>query len=153
MVLQIARHRGCRVYVVSRGGRHLEHARAMGADWVSRDAGAMPGPVDAAIIFAPAGHLVPVALTTLKKGGTLALAGIHMSEVPPLDYERHLFHERNLRSVTANTREDGRELLAEAARIPIRPATTPYPLAEANRALQDLKADRIQGTGVLVMER
>ena len=113
---------------------------------------ALPEKVDAAIVFAPAGEIVPEALASLDKGGTVALAGIHMSAVPPLDYERHLFHERTLRSVTANTRADGAGLLAEAARIPLRPDVTTYPLAEANRALQDLKADRIAGTGVLVMD-
>jgi propanol-preferring alcohol dehydrogenase len=109
--------------------------------------------VASAIVFAPAGEIVPAALVALKKGGTVALAGIHLSPIPALDYETHLFYERNLRSVTANTRADGRALLAEAARIPLRPATTTYPLAEANRALQDLKAGRIGGTGVLVMEQ
>jgi len=152
VVLQIAKHRGCRVYAVSRGGRHLAHAREMGADWVGKDPAGLPELVDSAIVFAPVGELVPPALAALKKGGTVALAGIYMTPVPPLDYEAHLFYERNLRSVTANTREDGRGLLAEAAAIPIRPDVTPYPLAEANRALQDLKADRIAGTGVLVME-
>jgi propanol-preferring alcohol dehydrogenase len=152
VVLQIARHRGCRVYVVSRGGRHLEHARQMGADWVGSAGEPLPEPVDSAIVFAPAGEVVPQALAALKKGGTLALAGIYMTQIPPLDYQAHLFYERNVHSVTANTREDGRELLAEAARIPIRPHTTTYPLAEANRALRELKADRIQGTGVLVMK-
>jgi alcohol dehydrogenase, propanol-preferring len=152
VVLQLARQRGCRVYAVSRGGRHLEHARALGADWAGTDAAALPERVDSAIVFAPAGELVPVALEAVKPGGTVALAGIYLSPVPGLDYERHLFHERTLRSVTANTRADGAGLLAEAAAIPIRPDVTPYPLAEANRALQDLKADRIAGTGVLMME-
>jgi alcohol dehydrogenase, propanol-preferring len=152
VVLQIARARGCRVYAVSRGGRHLEHARALGADWAGEDVSGLPEPVDSAILFAPVGDLVPPALAALKKGGTLALAGIYMSPVPALDYERHLFYERTLRSVTANTRQDGLDLLAEAAAIPIRPDVTAYPLAEANRALQDLKADRIAGTGVLLMD-
>ncbi len=150
VVLQIARHRGCDVYVVSRAPAHLELARSLGAKWVGLDAREMPVRVDSAILFAPAGALVPVALEKLEKGGTLALAGIYVSEIPPLDYERHLFYERNLRSVTANTRADGRELLAEAADIPIRPHVTTYSLADANRALQDLKADRINGTGVLL---
>jgi propanol-preferring alcohol dehydrogenase len=87
----------------------------------------------------------------LKAGGTLALAGIYLTDVPPLNYEAHLFHEKTVRSVTANTRDDGRALLAEAAAVPIRPRTTTYPLVDANRALQDLEADRIQGTGVLVV--
>ena len=152
VVLQIALHRGNEVYVVSRGGGHAELARRMGATWVGNDPTQMPQPSHSAIIFAPAGELIPVALAALNKGGTCALAGIHMSPIPPLDYERHLFYERDLHSVTANTREDGRELLAEAARIPIRPHTTTYPLERANRALQDLKADRINGTGILVTE-
>ena len=107
--------------------------------------------VDSAIIFAPAGELVPPALEALEKGGTLALAGIYMTPIPELDYERHVFYERDVHSVTCNTRHDGQQLLAEAAQIPIRPHTTTYPLAEANRALQDLKNDQINGTGVLVV--
>ena len=102
-------------------------------------------------LFAPAGELVPPALEKLEKGGTLALAGIYMTPIPAMDYERYVFYERDIHSVASNTRQDGRELLAEAAQIPVRPHTTAYPLADANRALQDLKADRIHGTGVLVM--
>jgi propanol-preferring alcohol dehydrogenase len=112
----------------------------------------MPVKVDSAIIFAPAGELVPRALAALQKGGTLALAGIYMTDVPVLEYEKHLFYERDVHSVTANTRQDGRELLAEAAQIPIRPHTTTYPLADANQALQDLIHDRINGTGVLMID-
>ncbi|MEX0703509.1 MAG: zinc-dependent alcohol dehydrogenase family protein [Planctomycetales bacterium] len=149
IVMQIARHRGCEVYVVTRGESHRRLAREMGAKWVGENASDMPVPVESAILFAPAGELVPVALSKLEHGGTLALAGIHMSPIPTLDYEL-LFHERNVHSVTANTRADGRALLAEAATIPIRPRITSYSLADANRALQDLKADRINGTGVLV---
>ncbi|MDH3583816.1 MAG: alcohol dehydrogenase, partial [Phycisphaerae bacterium] len=107
---------------------------------------------DSAILFAPAGELIPPALEALERGGTLSLAGIYMTRTPPLDYERHLFYERNLRSVTCNTREDGRDLLGEAAGIPVRPRVTTYPLTDANRALNDLKADRICGTGVLIMD-
>ena len=102
-------------------------------------------------MFAPAGELVPPALESLNKGGTLSLAGIYMTPIPKLDYERYVFYERDIHSVTCNTRADGRELLAEAAAIPIRPHTTVYPLADANRALQDLKADRISGTAVLAI--
>ena len=151
VVLQIARHRGCRVFVVTRGENHRQLAREMGADWVGENADDVPELADSAIIFAPAGELVPPALRSLKKGGTLALAGIYMTPVPRMDYERHLFYERSVCSVTANTRQDGRDLLAEAAEIPIRPHTAVYPLADANRALQDLKADRIRGSGVLVI--
>jgi propanol-preferring alcohol dehydrogenase len=151
VVMQIALYRGCEVYVVSRTERHLELAREMGARWVGTDAARMPVRVHSAIVFAPAGSLVPTALEHLEKGGTLALAGITMSAVPTLDYEKHLFYEKNVHSVTANTRADATELLAEAAEIPIRPHVTQYPLTDANRALQDLKADRLRGTGVLVM--
>jgi len=152
VIMQIALHRGMKVYVVTRGQGHRELARRMGAGWVGERASDMPAKVDSAIIFAPAGELVPAALEKLGKGGTLSLAGIYMTPIPEMDYERHVFFERDICSVTANTRDDGRELLAEAAEIPIRPHTTVYPLADANRALQDLKADRIDGTGVLVVE-
>ena len=151
VVMQIALHRGCEVYVVTRGESHRQLARDMGAAWVGRDPADMPVKVDSAIIFAPAGELVPPALSALQKGGTLALAGIYMTPIPEMDYERHVFYERNIHSVTANTRADGQGLLAEAAEIPIRPHVTTYPLAGANRALQDLKADRINGTGVLTL--
>jgi propanol-preferring alcohol dehydrogenase len=152
VVIQIARHRGCDVYVVTRGEKHREFARQMGAVWVGEDAGEMPVKVDNAIIFAPAGELVLPALESLNKGGTLSLAGIYMTPIPPMDYERYLFYERDIHSVTCNTRDDGRELLAEAAAIPIHPHTTVYPLADANRALQDLKHDRISGSGVLAID-
>lgn len=152
VVLQIALHRGYEVYVVTRGQRHRELAREMGAFWVGESPSQLPVRVDSAILFAPAGELVPAILERLDRGGTLAIAGIHLSPIPAMDYERCLFYERDLRTVTSNTREDGQQLLEEAARIPIRPRVTCYPLPEANRALQDLKADRISGTGVLVVE-
>jgi propanol-preferring alcohol dehydrogenase len=151
VLIQIARHRGSEVYVVTRDEKHRELARQMGAVWVGARPEELPIKVDSAIIFAPVGELVPPALEKLEKGGTLALAGIYMTPIPAMDYERYVFYERDIHSVTSNTRQDGRELLAEAAQIPVRPHTTVYPLAEANRALQDLKADRIHGTGVLVM--
>jgi len=152
VIAQIALHRGCDVYVVTRGESHRRLASQMGAKWVGANAEEMPVKVDSAIIFAPAGELVPQALEKLQKGGTLSLAGIYMTPLPQMDYQRHVFFERDIHSVTANTRQDARELLAEAAKIPIRPHTSTYPLSEANRALQDLKADRIDGTGVLVMD-
>jgi propanol-preferring alcohol dehydrogenase len=151
VVIQIAQHRGCEVYVVTRGEEHRRLARQMGAVWAGASAADMPAKVHSAILFAPAGQLVPPALEALEKGGTLALAGIHMSPIPQMDYDRYVFYERDLHSVTCNTRDDGRGLLAEAAEIPIRPHTTCYPLADANRALQDLKNDRINGTGVLTV--
>jgi propanol-preferring alcohol dehydrogenase len=100
-------------------------------------------------MFAPAGELVPPALRALEKGGTLALAGIYMTPIPALDYTLDLFQERTLQSVTANTRQDGLDLLKEAAAIPIHPHTTPFPLEQANTALQELKAGTIQGAAVL----
>ena len=151
VVMQIALHRACDVYVVTRGEKHRQLAADMGATWVGATADEMPVQVDSAIIFAPAGELVPQALKKIDKGGTLALAGIHMSDIPSLNYEETLFYERNLRSVTANTRQDGHSLLKEAAEILIRPRVTTYSLAEANRALQELKNDQINGTGVLIM--
>lgn len=152
VVFQIAKHRGCSVYVVTRGEHHRQLARTMGADWVGERVEDMPEKTDSGIVFAPVGHLVPGALKALRKGGTLALAGIYMTPVPTMDYEECLFYERDLHSVTANTRDDGCELLREAAEIPIRPNIAAYSLKDANRALQDLKADRINGTGVLVMD-
>jgi len=149
IAIQVARHFGCEVYVTSRGGEHRDLALELGAAWVGESREPPPRPLDAAILFAPAGELVPPALAALDRGGTLAIAGIHLSEVPPLDYQRHLFQERCVQSVTANTREDARELLALAAAIPIRTRTRAYPLEAANEALADLKHDRLRGSAVL----
>ena len=151
IVLQLALHRGATVHVCTRGAAHREMAKAMGAAWVGEDPDGMPARADSAILFAPAGELVPPALRALRKGGTLALAGIHMSDVPAMKYEECLFHEKNLRSVEANTRADGEGLLREAAEIPLRPRVTTFPLEDANRALQMLAADRIEGSGVLLV--
>ncbi len=153
IVIQIALHRGCEVLVCTRGERHRELAKRMGASWAGENPEEMPAPADSAILFAPAGELVPKALRKLKKGGTLSLAGIHMSDIPSMRYEECLFYEKNVRSVTANTRQDGEELLREAAEIPLRPEIALFPLEEANRALQLLKADKLQGTGVLTVGR
>jgi propanol-preferring alcohol dehydrogenase len=152
VVLQIARHRGCRVFVATRGAGHRELARRLGAEWVGGAAEAMPEPLDAAILFAPAGELVPVALRAVRKGGTVAVAGIHLTPVPPMDYAECLFHEKTLTSVEANTRADGEDLLREAAAVPVRPETTAFALAEAGEALIQLKHDRIAGTGVLLVD-
>jgi propanol-preferring alcohol dehydrogenase len=152
IVLQLARHRGCTVYVSTRDPAHQQLARALGAAWAGGSSERLPERVDGAIIFAPAGELVPAALRSLEKGGTLALAGIHMSDVPRMAYEPHLFWEKTLQSVTANTRSDGVALLAEAAAIPLRPRVTRYALADANRALQALAGDRVVGTAVLMLE-
>jgi len=146
-VIQIARHAGCEVFVFTRA--HAELARELGAVWVGASEEASPEPLDAGILFAPAGELVPAALQQLDRGATLAIAGIHLSDVPPLHYQRDLFQERTLTSVTANTREDGRALLELAAEIPLRAHTTAYRLEDANQALVDLKQDRVQGAAVL----
>jgi propanol-preferring alcohol dehydrogenase len=151
IAIQVARHRGCAVYVCSLKEEHRTLARRLGAVWVGESEEAPPDKLHAAIIFAPAGELIPPALRALDRGGTLAVAGIHMTPIPALDYDRLLFHERVLRSVTANTRQDGIDLLREAAAIPIRPHTTRFRLSEANQALQALKAGRYSGAGVLVV--
>jgi D-arabinose 1-dehydrogenase-like Zn-dependent alcohol dehydrogenase len=108
-----------------------------------------PEPLDAAVLFAPNGGLVPVALRALDRGGTLAVAGIYLSDIPALNYERELFQERTLRSVTSNTREDGRALLAVAASHRLRVTVTPYQMARADEALADLAAGRVTGAAVL----
>ncbi len=152
VTLQVARHWGCPVYVSTRDAAHRALALELGARWAGGPGEPLPERVDAAIIFAPAGELVPAALQALDKGGTVALAGIHMSDLPAMAYEPNLFFEKSLLSVTANTRADGEALLAEAAAIPIRPRVTRYPLADANQVLQRLATDRVEGTAVLMVE-
>jgi propanol-preferring alcohol dehydrogenase len=149
ITLQVALGRGCEVYVATRGESHQRLARELGAAWVGGPDAEPPVKLDGAILFAPAGALVPPALRALRGGGTLALAGIHVSTIPAMEYEPHLFHEKRLTSVEANTRRDGEALLAEAARLPIRPRRELFPLAEAKRALSLLVHDGIDGTGVL----
>jgi propanol-preferring alcohol dehydrogenase len=149
--IQVARYWGCTVYVMTRDPRQQALARELGATWAGGADERPPEPLESAVLFAPAGNLVPTALEALDKGGTLALAGIYLTQIPPLDYNKHLFQEKNLRSVTANTRQDGQDLLRLAAEIPLRPKTTAFPLTDANRALQQLKRDGIRGSGVLVI--
>ncbi len=108
--------------------------------------------MDAAIIFAPVGDLVPVAMRALDRGGVLAVAGIHLSDIPALHYETELFYEKELRSVTSNTRQDGRDFLELAGRHRLTVTTQPYPLTAANRALADLAGDRVTGAAVLITE-
>jgi propanol-preferring alcohol dehydrogenase len=150
LAAQVAMHEGATVHVLTRSVAAQRLALELGCASAGDAYDAAPEPLDAAILFAPVGDLVPVALEALDRGGTLAIAGIHLSDVPALDYQRHLFQERQVRSVTANTRRDGQELLEIAARIPLRPTTTAYPLAAADRALADLAADRVNGAAVLV---
>jgi alcohol dehydrogenase, propanol-preferring len=148
VAIQVARHWNVEVYASTRDERHRQLALELGARWVGGTLDQPPVALDAAIVFAPAGEIVPAALKALKKGGTLALAGIHMSPIPPLDYSL-LYYERVLRSVANNTREDGEDFLRLAAEIPIRTRVEIFPLEEANRALNALKHDAISGAAVL----
>ncbi len=149
LTAQVALHQGLRVHVLTRGEQNRRLARRLGVDSVGSAEDAPPEPLDGAIIFAPAGELVPVALRALDRGGTLAVAGIRMSAVPALDYTGELFQERRLRSVTANTREDGEAFLRLAVRYRVRAETTEYPMAQATTALRDLAAGRYSGAAVL----
>jgi propanol-preferring alcohol dehydrogenase len=151
IAIQVARHFGCRIFVMTREAKHRRLAAELGAEWTGAADASPPEKLDSAVLFAPVGHLVPPALAALDRGGTLSLAGIYLSKIPPLDYEAHLFQERNLRSVTANTRQDGSELLDLAAQIPIRTHTVPFDLADANTALRQLKYDGFEGAGVLML--
>ena len=150
--IQMARARGAEVYVFTRDReRHQTLARELGATWVGDAQDEPPIKLNASIIFAPAGELVPVAFKAIRKGGTVVLGGIHMSPIPAFDYSL-IYGERVVRSVANNTREDGREFLIEAARIPVRTHTQTFPFDQANEALIALKNDSIRGAGVLVVE-
>jgi propanol-preferring alcohol dehydrogenase len=151
LVAQVALSEGLRVHVLTRAPEARALALRLGAASAGDAAAAPPEALDAAILFAPVGTLVPVALEALDRGGTLAIAGIHLSDIPALEYERHLFEERTLRSVTANTRSDGRALLATADRIGMHIEAVPYPFEQADAALRDLAHDRVTGAAVLVM--
>jgi propanol-preferring alcohol dehydrogenase len=148
VAIQVARHWGADVYACTRDKRHQKLAMELGAIWAGGTVDPPPALLDSAVIFAPAGEIVPAALQALKKGGTLALGGIHMSQIPPLDYNL-LYQERVVRSVANNTRQDGHDFLRVAAEIPIRTQIELFPLNEANRALNALKNDAIRGAAVL----
>jgi propanol-preferring alcohol dehydrogenase len=152
IIIQIARHLGHEIYVVSRSENHQQLAKELGATWAGADSKDLPAPLDAVIVFAPSGKLVPPALAALDSGGVVALAGIHMSPIPELDYDRYLYRERDIHPVMSNTRADGRELLAESVAAHVHPHTKTYPLRDANRALQDLKSDKIDGSAVLIID-
>jgi propanol-preferring alcohol dehydrogenase len=149
VAIQVARYWGVRVLAFTRDERHQRLARELGAVWAGGGMDASPEKLDAAILFAPAGELVPAALRNMKKGGTVVLGGIHMSPVPEMPYEL-LYHERVIRSVANNTRQDGEDFLALAAAIPIETQIETFPLADANRALNALKNDAIRGAAVLL---
>jgi propanol-preferring alcohol dehydrogenase len=149
LAAQVAMHEGATVHVFTRSRAAQRHALELGAASAGDATEPPPEPLQAAILFAPAGGLVPTALEALDSGGTLAIAGIYLTDIPALSYERHLFRERQIRSVTANTRRDGEEFLEIAARIPIRVTTTSYPFERADVALRDLAGDRLTGAAVV----
>ncbi|HWI34706.1 MAG TPA: zinc-dependent alcohol dehydrogenase family protein [Lapillicoccus sp.] len=149
LTAQVALHLGMRVHVLTRGPKNQDLARRLGCDSVGDADAAPPEPLDGAILFAPAGHLVPTALRALDRGGTLAVAGIWLSDIPTLDYGDELFQERTLCSVTANTRSDGEQFLRLADRFRIRAETTAYSMSDAPRALADLAHGRFSGAAVL----
>jgi len=152
LVAQVAVAQGATVHALTRGEGAQQLALELGATSARGAYDSPPEPLDSAILFAPVGDLVPVAMRALDRGGVLSVAGIHLSDVPALNYERELFYEKELRSVTSNTRHDGREFLELAARHGVRARTNVYPMAQALQALQDLKAGRFQGAAVLVAD-
>ncbi|AOP47425.1 zinc-dependent alcohol dehydrogenase family protein [Streptomyces lydicus] len=150
LTAQLAVAEGARVHVLTRGAQARELALGLGASSAGGAYDRPPEPLDSAILFAPVGDLVPVALEALDRSGTLAVAGIHLTDIPALNYQRHLFQERNLRSVTSNTRADGTEFLRAAAQVGIQVTVSPYQLSRAPEALADLAAGRVHGAAVLI---
>ena len=148
VAIQVARHWGVEVFASTRDARHQKLAMELGAAWAGGTFDEPPKKLDAAIVFAPAGEIVPAALKALKKGGTLVLGGIHMSPIPSFSYDL-LYQERMIRSVANNTRKDGEDFLRVASEIPIRTRIQIFPLSEANRVLNALKNDAITGAAVL----
>ena len=153
LAAQVALARGAEVHVMTRSADARDLALDLGAASAGDTYDPPPVPLDSAILFAPAGEIVPAALAALDRGGTLALAGIHLTDVPPLNYQDHLFQERQVRSVTANTRRDGEEFLRTAEEVGLRVETTRYDLDRADRALEDLAHDRVRGAAVLTTGR
>jgi propanol-preferring alcohol dehydrogenase len=153
LVAQLALAQGATVHALTRGEASQRLALELGAASAGGAYDCPPEPLDSAILFAPVGDLVPVAMRALDRGGVLSVAGIHLTDTPPLNYERELFYEKELRSVTSNTRRDGREFLALAVRHHVRATTHVYPMARAQQALQDLKAGVFDGAAVLVNDR
>ena len=151
LTAQLAIAQGAEVHVLTRGEEARNLAQQLGAASVGGPLDPSPVPLDSAIIFAPAGELVPLALESLGPGGTLALAGIHMSDIPALDYQRHLFEERTVCSVTSNTRRDGEEFLVLAQRLGVQVTTTPVPFEHADLALRDLATGHVRGAAVLTL--
>jgi propanol-preferring alcohol dehydrogenase len=151
IALQIAKHRSARIFVFTRSAEHQELARTLGADWAGSSKDDPPAKLTNAIIFAPVGSLYLDALRVLDRGGTVASAGIHMSPIPEIDYDKYLYHERKMLSVANATRRDGEDLLRIAAEIPVRTTVQTFPLEKANDVLRLLKAGKINGAAVLKM--
>ncbi len=149
LAAQVALAQGAAVYVMTRSPAARALALELGASFAGDTFDPPPEKLDSAIVFAPVGEVVPAALAALDRGGTVAIAGIYLTDIPPLHYDEHLFEERQVRSVTANTRADGGQFLAIAARIGIRVEAVPYPLARADEALRDLSHERFTGAAVL----
>jgi alcohol dehydrogenase, propanol-preferring len=151
LAAQVARHLGLKVHVRTRSAAGRALAKELGASTVGDSLDPLPEPAASAVLFAPAGDLVPVALSQLDRGGTLAIAGIHLSDIPSLNYDRHLFQEKRITSATANTRRDGEEFLELAAKVPVEVTVMPYSFGDAQRALEDLAGGRVRGAAVLRM--
>ncbi len=149
IAIQVARFWGCEVFVFTRSKRHRDLAKKLGAAWTGGVEDQAPGPLDSAVIFAPAGPIVPEALRFTRKGGTVACAGIYMTPIPELDYNTLLYHERTLRSVANSTRQDCMDMLEIAPRVPVQTEVQVFSLEEANKALNKLKNSRINGAGVI----
>ncbi|MDH4222456.1 MAG: zinc-dependent alcohol dehydrogenase family protein [candidate division Zixibacteria bacterium] len=149
IAIQIASYWKCEIYVFTRSPEHRKLALKLGASWVGKAEQLPPQKLQSSIVFAPEGKIVLLALEALDRGGTLALAGIYMTPIPQLDYTKHIYFEKKLKSVTNSTRADGEELLKLASEIPIQTCITVFPLEKANRALQLLKQGKINGAGVL----
>jgi propanol-preferring alcohol dehydrogenase len=151
LAIQVARHWGVRVLAFTRDARHQKLALEMGAVWAGGGDDESPEPLNAAILFAPAGELVPAALRNMKRGGTVVLGGIHMSEIPAMSYDQLLYWERSIKSVANNTRQDGEDFLKLAAVIPVRTSIRTFPLDQANAALNAVKNDAVRGAAVIVI--
>jgi len=152
LVAQIAAAAGARLSVMTRGEQNRALARELGAAFVGAETAAPPEPLDSAIVFAPAGELVPVALEATRSGGTVVLAGIEMTDVPSMSYQASLFRERDLRTVTANTRSDGRRLLDLATNLELRPTVTPIPFESLDSAIDAIRGGRSRGSLVLLVD-
>jgi propanol-preferring alcohol dehydrogenase len=150
LAIEVLRNWGCQVYVSTRGASHQKLAESMGAKWVGSEVERPPAELDCAITFAPSGDVVVAALASLRKGGVVAINAIHLDRIPEFDYDRLLWGERQIRSVTNMTRADAREFLTVAAQIHLRPKVTIFPLEQANEALMAIKSDAIDGAAVIV---